>query len=237
MKVGVIGSTGAIGTAFIKRLLATHADIEIHSFSSKEQRLATDVTHHQIDYNCEESIKAAAQQSYGDRGFDMVLVTTGLLHNGDALQPEKSLRDLSAEKFQTVFQANSILPALVAKHFLPLLRTDKRAVFAALSARVGSISDNRLGGWYAYRASKAALNMILKNAAIEMARRHKKVIILGLHPGTVDSDLSDPFQSNVQEGKLFTPDYAAQKLLHVIKNASPNDSGKCLAWDGQEVEP
>jgi NAD(P)-dependent dehydrogenase (short-subunit alcohol dehydrogenase family) len=104
-----------------------------------------------------------------------------------------------------------------------------------LSARVGSISDNRLGVWYAYRASKAALNMILKNAAIEMARRYKKASIIGLHPGTVDTTLSKPFQRQVQEGKLFTPEYSSVCLLKVINDFEPEQSGKVFAWDGKEV--
>ncbi|NBR34275.1 MAG: short-chain dehydrogenase [Rhodobacteraceae bacterium] len=120
-------------------------------------------------------------------------------------------------------------------HYLPLLPRDRRGVFAALSARVGSISDNQLGGWYAYRASKAALNMILKNAAIEAARRYKLSVVVGLHPGTVDSSLSKPFQGNVREGKLFGPEYAADHLIRVIDNLTPDQSGKCFAWDGSEI--
>jgi NAD(P)-dependent dehydrogenase (short-subunit alcohol dehydrogenase family) len=105
---------------------------------------------------------------------------------------------------------------LVAKHFLPKLNRENLSVFTALSARVGSISDNQLGGWYAYRASKAALNMVIKNAAIEIGRRNNKVIIVGLHPRTVDSNLSRPFQGNVPDGKLFTPKYSVQKLLEIL---------------------
>ena len=124
---------------------------------------------------------------------------------------------------------------MVAKNFLPKLAKDQRAVFAALSARVGSISDNQLGGWYSYRASKAALNMIIKNLSIEMKMRYKQTIIVGLHPGTVDSRLSKPFQANVPAGKLFTADYAVAKMLEVINTLTPENSGKCYAWDGKEI--
>lgn len=124
---------------------------------------------------------------------------------------------------------------MVAKHFLPKLAKDQRAVFAALSARVGSISDNQLGGWYSYRASKAALNMIIKNLSIEMKMRYKQAIIVGLHPGTVDSRLSKPFQANVPAGKLFTADYAVAKMLEVINTLTPENSGKYYAWDGKEI--
>jgi len=121
---------------------------------------------------------------------------------------------------------------MTAKYFVPLLRRDEKAVFAALSARVGSISDNRLGGWYAYRASKAALNMVLKTLAIEIGRRFKNQIIVGLHPGTVDTDLSKPFQGNVPEGKLFTAEFSAEKLLDVVDGLSAEDSGNLFDWAG-----
>ena len=124
---------------------------------------------------------------------------------------------------------------MTARYFLPLLRRDKKSVFTALSARVGSISDNRIGGWYGYRASKAALNMILKTLSIEFGRRHKQAVILGLHPGTVDTTLSEPFQGNVPDGKLFTPEYSVEKLLAVIDKVDANDSGKLIDWAGKEI--
>ncbi len=130
---------------------------------------------------------------------------------------------------------SAFLKYLNAKHFLPLLHKDKRAVFAALSAKVGSIPDNHLGGWYAYRASKVALNMMIKNASIKMGRRYKQAVIGGLHPGTVDSNLSKPFQSHAKVGKIFTPDYAAEKLISVLEDLSPDDSGNCFGWGGQEI--
>ncbi len=117
------------------------------------------------------------------------------------------------------------------------MNRENRSIFATLSARAGSISDNQLGGWYAYRASKAALNMVIKNAAIEIGRLNEKAIIVGLHPGTVDSNLSMPFQGNVPDGKLFTPEYSVQKLLQVLTNLTSEQSGKCFAWDGTEVKP
>ena len=126
---------------------------------------------------------------------------------------------------------------MIAKYFLPKLNREKRSIFAALSARVGSISDNQLGGWYSYRASKAALNMVIKNIAIEISRFNKKAIIVGLHPGTVDSNLSKPFQVNVPYGKLFTPEFSTQKLVEVLRSLTSKQSGKCFAWDGQEILP
>ena len=126
-------------------------------------------------------------------------------------------------------------PALVAQAFLPKLAKNKKTIFAALSARVGSISDNRLGGWHSYRASKAALNMLIKNFSIEVARKNKQAIIVGLHPGTVDSRLSKPFQKNVKPEHLFSADYSAKKLLQVIDQLTVKDSGGCFAWDGKKI--
>ena len=234
--VAIIGSSGAIGNALLHRLADHRQNADIHAFS---RRIATKpharVSYHQIDYTDESRIAEAASIASANAPLDLVLVTTGLLHDRD-VTPEKSLRDLSSAKFRRLFEANTILPALLAKHFLPKIVTDKRAIFAAVSARVGSISDNRLGGWYAYRASKAALNMVIKNAAIEIGRRYRQAVIVGLHPGTVDSSLSKPFQGNVPEGKLFTPAFSAEKLLLVLDGLEAKDSGKCFAWDGSEVE-
>ena len=165
-----------------------------------------------------------------------MIVATGILFDGN-ITPEKSLRELSAKKFLRLFEVNTILPALIAKHFLPKLNKQDRSIFAALSARVGSVSDNKLGGWYSYRASKSGLNMIIKNAAIEINRQNKNAIIVGLHPGTVDSNLSKPFQGNVPDGKLFTPDYSVKRLLDVLGNLTPESSGRCFSWDGKEVQP
>lgn len=170
----------------------------------------------------------------------LIIVGIGTLHQPEqpgssSIRPEKTWRDLSADKMAQVFATNTIAPALIAKHFLPLLPRTGRSVFAVLSARVGSISDNRLGGWYSYRASKAALNQIIKTTSIELARTRPDAICIGLHPGTVDTGLSKPFQANVAEGKLFTPEVSATYLLNVAATATPNQSGSLLAWDGSIV--
>lgn len=134
-----------------------------------------------------------------------------------------------------LFEVNAIGPALVMRYFLPLLARDDKAVMAHLSARIGSISDNRIGGWTGYRAAKAAQNMIVKNAAIETARRDRKKIIVGLHPGTVDTPLSAPFQNNVPAEKLFTPAQSTAYLLAVIDDLTPDNSGHVFAWDGAQI--
>ena len=190
-----------------------------------------------VDIEDERSIAAAADAVHGDdRELDLVIVATGVLHDGDALQPEKRMADIEAQRMLRVFAINTVGPALVAKHYLPRLRRKGKTVFAALSARVGSISDNRLGGWASYRASKAALNMLLKTLSIEHSRTRPESIIVGLHPGTVATDLSAPFQGRVPEGKLFSPDKSASSLLSVIDNAEQSDNGGVLAWDGSPID-
>jgi len=226
--IAIIGSSGAIGTAFRSILSDVYPDANLYAFSR--------FSGYCIDYNNEESIAAAADLASNEAPLDLVIVANGILHEGD-IMPEKSLKELSPEKFHRLFEVNTIIPALIAKHFLPKLNHHHPSIFAALSARVGSISDNQLGGWYSYRASKAALNMVIKNAAIEIARRNKLAIVVGLHPGTVDSDLSKPFQRYVPDGKLFAPEYSAQKLLQVLERLTPSDSGKCFAWDGKQILP
>ena len=135
-----------------------------------------------------------------------------------------------------IFSINTIGPTLIGKYFIPLLKKDSPSILSFLSARVGSISDNRIGGWYSYRASKAALNMIIKTLSIEVARNNKNAMIIGLHPGTVDTNLSKPFQGNVSNDKLFTPEYSISKMVEVMNNLSPDDSGNCFAWDGKRIE-
>ncbi|MDH5622584.1 MAG: SDR family NAD(P)-dependent oxidoreductase, partial [Gammaproteobacteria bacterium] len=161
---------------------------------------------------------------------------TGVLHRDDAVQPEKTMQALSASAMSEVFAVNAIGPALLAKHFLPVMRRKGKTVFAVLSARVGSIADNRLGGWVTYRASKAALNMVIKTLSIEQTRRRPESIMVALHPGTVDTALSKPFSSGVAEHALFTPEYSAACLLKVIDGLDVSDSGAFLAWDGTRIE-
>lgn len=161
---------------------------------------------------------------------------SGVLHGPDGLAPERKLASVTAENLQRVFAVNAFGPILVAKHFEALLRHEARAVVANLSARVGSISDNRLGGWYAYRASKAAQNQLTRTLALEMSRRARNVVVVALHPGTVDTELSAPFQRNVAKGKLFTPADSAERLLTVAEGLETADSGRFFAYDGQPIE-
>lgn len=164
-----------------------------------------------------------------------VIVATGVLTLANGRGPERTYKRLDAQTMAQVLALNTIGPAMIAKHVLPLMPRSKRFVFAALSARVGSISDNGLGGWHSYRASKAALNMLLKNFALEMGRTHKDGVVVGLHPGTVDSDLSKPFQTNLPDGQLTEPSQAAQNLLNVLASLTPDESGKVFDFAGEVV--
>lgn len=235
--ISILGGSGAIGSSFTLQLSFSYPNATINVFSRQlPEKMLPNVIYNIINYQDETSIEESALVASKDKPIDMVIIATGILHEGK-LMPEKSLKDLSAEKLQRLFEVNTIVPLLIAKHFLPKLNRETRSIFATLSARVGSISDNQLGGWYSYRASKAALNMIIKNIAIEISRFNKKAIIVGLHPGTVDSNLSKPFQRNVPYGKLFTPEYSTQKLLEVLTSLTSKQSGKCFAWDGKEIFP
>lgn len=230
--IAIIGTSGAIGNALLFQIRRCYPHSQIFTFSRSMPKSSLGDSWHHVDITDETSIQIASEKVYVS--LDLVIVATGFLHN-EVIQPEKSLRELSVEKFEHAFKINTLGPALLAKHFLPKLKRKKRAVFAAISARVSSIQDNRLGGWYSYRASKTALNMILKTASIEASRRNSEAIVVGLHPGTVDSALSQPFQANVPAGKLFSPDYAANKLLDVIDRLAPSNSGQVLDFSGIPV--
>lgn len=163
-----------------------------------------------------------------------VIVTTGVLHR-ERHQPERDWRQLDAAWMAESFAVNAILPALVAKHALPRLRRGSKAVFAALSARVGSIGDNRLGGWHSYRASKAALHQIVRTLSVELARKNPTALCVALHPGTVDTGMSKPFQRNVAADKLFTPEASAAHLWRVLDALTPADTGRAYDWAGEPL--
>lgn len=219
----VIGSGGGLGAALLTELQRGAAYDRVVGLSRQDG----------LDLEDEDSIARAAEAVAASGQPDLVLVATGVLHSGFA--PERGLKSLTAAHMLRDYRVNAVGPALVARHFLPLLPRDRRAVFAALSARVGSIGDNRLGGWHAYRASKAALNMVLRNCAIELGRTHPRAIVVGLHPGTVDTDLSKPFQKGVPSSRLFTPETSAAHLLAVVERLQVADSGGVFAWDGTRI--
>lgn len=230
----VFGSSGGIGKALCNAL--ADAGCETVYAGSREGIAPADgpFTPFAFDLKDEASIAAAAKMMKGDPP-EWVIVASGVLTLADGTGPERTFKRLDPVAMAEVLALNTIGPAMIAKHMLPLMPRDRRAVFAALSARVGSISDNGLGGWHSYRTSKAALNMLLRNFALEMARTHKQAIVVGLHPGTVDSTLSQPFQSNLPDGQLTAPDAAAANLLGVLASLGPQNSGHVFDFKGVQV--
>ena len=230
----VIGASGGIGAALVRGLIARNAKEVFAASRSRPESLPEGVEWLPLDLDDKASIADAAQAV--GKPLDCVIVASGVLSLPDGTGPERSYRQVEADAMARVFHLNTIGPALIAKHFLPLLPRDRRAVFAALSARVGSIADNGIGGWHSYRASKAALNMLVRNYAIELGRTHRQAICVALHPGTVDTALSEPFQANLPDGQLTPPGHAAGNLLDVIDGLTPDNSGYLFDWKGERVE-
>lgn len=231
----IFGASGGIGRALVDTLCQQGVHVWAGSRTANASS-NSNCTPFAFDLTDEKSIEAAAAIMC-DNPPQLVIVATGILTLADGTGPERSYRKLDPQTMMDVLQLNTAGPAIIAKHMLPLLPRKERGVFAALSARVGSITDNGLGGWHSYRASKSALNMLLKNFAIELGRTHKKAIVAGLHPGTVDSELSRPFQSNLPDGQLTTPVESASSLLRVLDGLTPADSGGVFAYDGQRIAP
>ncbi len=237
LNVVIVGASGGIGAALAADLEGCEAVSKVFRLSrSKLQIDNSKSAWLHLDLEEERSIAAAAAEAEKSAGeLHLVILATGILHRGARLQPEKTWRSLSGSAMETAFRINTVGPSLVAKHFLPLMAGDRKSAFAAVSARVGSIEDNQLGGWHAYRASKAALNMVIKTLSIELARRNPTALCVGLHPGTVDTALSKPFQGGVPEAKLFSAQESARHLLNVLEDLSPDDSGNLYAWDGKQI--
>ena len=213
----VFGASGGIGRALNQALLESHRFDHVASFSR--------TTAVAIDLLDEASLERAAAFAASKGEIRLVIDATGFLHDENQ-GPEKSLQQIDAAKMARAFALNAIGPALIMKHMLPLLPRTGKAVFATLSARVASIGDNRSGGWYSYRASKAALNQLVRTAAVELKRRSPNAICIALHPGTVETGLSTPFQKGGLE--VQSPETAALRMLEVIDGLGPDQSGAFL---------
>ncbi len=234
--IAIIGSSGAIGNAFVEHYIKDSSVENIFTFSrNATDHVSEKVTSFEIDLESQDSIEKAAGQ-VKDHIIDRIIIASGILHT-ESFGPEKSIKDLNYETFAKVYSINTIGPALIGRYFIPLMNKNEKSVIAFLSARVGSISDNSLGGWYSYRSSKTALNQIVKNFSIELKRTNKNAIALALQPGTVESKFSEPFKKNVSKGKLFTPDYSVELLSQVIEGSSSNESGSLLSYDGKVIKP
>ncbi|QLE43879.1 SDR family NAD(P)-dependent oxidoreductase [Nostoc sp. C052] len=241
----IVGASQGIGLSFVKKLLQDRRIARIYATSRQPKSvseliaLANECPERliclEMDITDELQIIEAVQKIHTQVDkLHLVVNCVGLLHE-DTLQPEKSLRQINSENLLRYFQINSIGAVLLAKHLLPLFRHGERSVFATISAKLGSISDNQLGGWYGYRASKAALNMLMRTAAIEYKRSCPKALIVTLHPGTTDTLLSRPFQGNVPAEKLFSVERTVTQLLAVIEQLQEGDSGQFFSWDGSRL--
>lgn len=233
-RAAVYGASGGIGRALVAHLASDPRCGQIHAGARSNAAPVHDkVTPFHFDLTDAASLAASVEVI---DVADVVVVATGVLH-GDHLAPEKSLRSLDPDQLLHMFTINAIGPALIARHVLPALPRTRRSLFAVLSAKVGSISDNQLGGWHSYRASKAALNQLVRTFSVELARTHTQCVCVALHPGTVDTPLSRPFQAAVPAENLFTPETAARQLLAVLDSLRPESSGRLIGWDGKEISP
>ncbi|XP_027363426.1 uncharacterized protein LOC113870984 isoform X2 [Abrus precatorius] len=249
----VQGASRGIGLEFVKQILEN--DDKGHVIATcRNPRAATGLIHLKdkfsdrlsilpLDLTVESSIEASAlsiKQTFGR--LNLLINASGILSIPGVLQPETTLNKLEKSSLMLAYEVNAVGPILVIKHMWPLLKVGggfgtgrSSAVVASLSARVGSIGDNRLGGWHSYRSSKSALNQLSKTVSLEFARKKDPIVCILLHPGTVDTDLSKPFQRNVPPDKLFSKEFSVQKLLSIINNVKNHDNGKFFAWDGQEI--
>lgn len=240
----IVGASQGIGLGFVTALLQRDMAQVVATYRRREtagELLALQEQYPErlfcvpMDVTDETQIADGIQkiQSHLNQ-LHLVINCVGWLHQGQ-LQPEKSLRHIQADQLMEYFQVNSIGAVLLAKHVLPLLRHSDRSIFASISAKVGSIGDNHLGGWYGYRASKAALNMFMRTVAIEYGRTSPQTIVVSLHPGTTDTQLSKPFQKNVPPEKLFSIDRTVTQLLAVLDTLTREDSGQFFSWDGSRL--
>lgn len=231
MKILVVGANGGIGLAILHALRARYPAAELFGTWHSNHPASSICSWYQLDASNDLQVAALAKRF--DR-IDWIINAVGFLHSESA-GPEKTVRDFEPEFFMQNIRLNTLPTLLLAKYFMPLVKSSKAAVFATISAKVGSIEDNRLGGWVSYRSSKAALNMAIKTISIEWQRKCPEVCVVALHPGTTDTALSQPFHSNVPSKSLFSAEQTAAYLLERLESLDPQQTGKFYAFDGEEL--
>ncbi|WAJ70595.1 SDR family NAD(P)-dependent oxidoreductase [Catenovulum adriaticum] len=235
MKVLIIGGTGGIGSALIQRIISSHDDIRLYAtyHTNHPQIEHPNLTWFKTDISSDLAIKQLAIRI---DSLDILINAAGFLHLSNKMKmPEKSINEFSSEFFMHNLNSNTIPTLLLGKYFAKHLKTNRQTHFISISAKIGSIEDNRIGGWISYRCSKAALNMAIKTISIEWQYKLPNCCVLAFHPGTTDTQLSQPFQKNVNPEKLFSANYVAQCLLKLIDSTSSNDTGKFFSFSGEEI--
>jgi NAD(P)-dependent dehydrogenase (short-subunit alcohol dehydrogenase family) len=241
----VIGGNRGIGLALVEaqlvrqnisQIIATHRPTaDLTKLNELKQRYGEKLVLRVLDVTSEPSLQEFSRfLTLQATRIDLAIHAAGLLHDGN-IAPEKSLAQCNSAHLMRLFEVNSIGPLMVARTLLPTQSRSHRFTFAALSAMVGSIGDNRLGGWYGYRASKTALNQFIKTMANECRLKHPRAAIVAIHPGTTDTNLSRPFQKNVHAAKLYSPQLTAARLLSVLDGIDETHSGHFLNWDGSTI--
>ena len=235
----IIGASGGLGSALYKRWQQDHKvdhviAISRHAVPDDEKSRESSTHFIQCDYTESSIVKACEKIKMLTDSISRVCICNGILHN-EHVWPEKRIEDVTLNALQEVFTINSIVPMLWLKALVMLVKGHSDCVISVFSARIGSIDDNRSGGWYSYRASKAALNMLLKTAAIEYARRAKNVKLIAFHPGTTDTALSKPFQRSVKPDNLFTPEFVAEHLVNIMNNQTVDGELSFIDWENEAI--
>lgn len=235
----VIGSSGGIGSALVTALLADTSIACVHTVSRSASDAAdARLKHYLVSSVDEDAVSDACKRMQEEGGFSLIFCCIGMLHEASAsgqVQPEKKLESINTQTLTHYFQVNTIAPLNWLKNIPKLLPVSIKSTVVFFTARVGSIEDNHLGGWYGYRASKAALNMLIKTAQVELSRRSPQTILVSYHPGTVDSALSKPFQKNIPEGKLLTPEFTVSQLLSILPTLTEQGAPHYIDWQGRPI--
>lgn len=238
-RVLIIGSSGGIAQALLSTLLSDSSIDFIHTVSRSQSQVNDQrLQHHQINCVNEDEVASLVKQLQQYGTFSLIVCCIGTLHGGEEnkqFQPEKRLESLNAETMLRYFHTNTLAPMNWLKHIVNLVPKDQLSHSVFFTARVASIEDNHLGGWYGYRTSKAALNMLIKTAQVELLRRSPNAVLVSYHPGTVDTALSKPFQKNVPAGKLFTPEFTVAQLLKILPTLTEEEAPHYIDWQGEPI--